>query len=412
MFIEKILNKQFKIIFVVGVIVLGGLVSGGYYWWTGTPEYSIGQIKKAIETHNQDLGLKYIDTDAIVENLWIDMKSELMSDTSGADGFEIFGTMLGLQLAENMKPVLKEQVQQGVGSWFSVPAEEEKATEVKEDLEKSGSEFGTIWQKNLKIKKLDNSAYIELSDNIKIIFTKKAGERYWVISKIEGFTDTLSEKTDTTKDTEEAYVKDIKLTVHPSEEMVNDYQVKFGKKIGAMDYIQEGNFQIYALLMPVQWRILSVYHNCLEKRCNDEEIIKEMQELFSYLGKKLYFEVGVRFVGGQFNYDKLSIPDNFENYIFLENDKGDFLRPLNFETKNLSSDEANWLNEEVSFRVDFPETYEKDGVEKSLLEGKYIKVVINGLGFNNNSIKYELPLSGLFADAPTEIKQLFSDFGF
>lgn len=88
------LNKKF--VFVgIGVIVLLGVIGGGYYWWTGTPEYSVSQIKKAIETHNSELGLKYIDTDVIFENLWTDMKTELMKETEKAEGFEVFGMMLG-----------------------------------------------------------------------------------------------------------------------------------------------------------------------------------------------------------------------------------------------------------------------------------------------------------------------------
>lgn len=178
------LNKKFVFIG-IGVIILLGVIGGGYYWWTGTPEYSINQIKKAIETHNPELGLKYIDTDAIFENLWTDMKSELMKETEKAEGFEAFGMMLGVQLAESMKPAFKEQVKQGVESWFSVSTEEKptETTSTKENLE-----LGTIWQqKELKIKKQGSSAYIELPDDIKIVFTKKEGKRYWVISKIEGF---------------------------------------------------------------------------------------------------------------------------------------------------------------------------------------------------------------------------------
>jgi len=179
------LNK--KIVFIgIGVIVLLGVIGGGYYWWTGTPEYSINQIKKAIETHNSELGLKYIDTDAIFENLWTDMKSELMKETEKAEGFEAFGMMLGVQLAESMKPVLKEQFRQGIESWFSAPTEGEPEETTST---KKASGLSTIWQKDLEIKKQGDSAHIELPDNVKVVLTQKEGERYWVVSEIKGFTD-------------------------------------------------------------------------------------------------------------------------------------------------------------------------------------------------------------------------------
>jgi len=171
----KVLSKQSKIIFAgIGIIVLLGVIGGGYYWWMGTPEYSVSQIKKAIETHNPELGLKYIDTDAVFENLWTDMKSELMKETEKAEEFEAFGMMLGVQLAESMKPAMKEQVKEGIKSWFSGSTTEEKSketTSTKENLE-----LGTIWQqKELKIKKQGSSAYIELPDNAKLILPKNRG---------------------------------------------------------------------------------------------------------------------------------------------------------------------------------------------------------------------------------------------
>lgn len=183
---EKNFSKQSKIVFVIlGIVVLLGLVGAGYYyWWTGTPEYSISQIGKAVETHNSELGLKYIDVDAIFENFWIDMKSNLLSESSGTEGLEGLGTMFGLQLAESMKPTIKEQFRQGIESWFT------------ED-----SEIGSLEQENLEIKKEGDSAYLELPDNVKIIFTKKSGERYWVISKIEGFTAMAPDMENTEKET-------------------------------------------------------------------------------------------------------------------------------------------------------------------------------------------------------------------
>jgi len=178
------LNKKFVFIG-IGVIILLGVIGGGYYWWIGTPEYSVNQIKKAIKTHNSELGLKYIDTDAIIENLWTDMKTELIKKIEKTEGVEAFGTILGIQLTENIKPVLKEQIKQEIGSWFSGSTEEKskEAISTKEDLE-----LGTFWQqKDLKIRRQGNFAYIELLNNVKLIFTKKEGKRYWVVSKIEGF---------------------------------------------------------------------------------------------------------------------------------------------------------------------------------------------------------------------------------
>ncbi|NQU99559.1 MAG: hypothetical protein HQ538_02375 [Parcubacteria group bacterium] len=177
-----------KIKIIISFLIICLLLSGGYYWWVGTPQYSVSQIKKAIKTHNMELGIKYIDTDAIFNNFWTDIKEETIDEIPEADEFEGFGMMLGLQMIENMKPVMEERFKQGIESWFLAPTgESQEIINTKENFE-----TGTFWQKDLKIEKQGNSTYIELPDNVKIVLTKKEKERYWVISKIEGFTEVFS----------------------------------------------------------------------------------------------------------------------------------------------------------------------------------------------------------------------------
>ena len=165
------------------IAILFGLIGGGYYyWWRGTPEYSISQIKKAIEINNSKLQFKYIDVDNISENMWVEMKNRFMLE---ADGFGTLGMMMFPQMVDGVKLSNKEMVKKGIESELL--------------LIKMRLESGTIWQKAPEIKRHDNFAYIELSDNVKIILTKKEGGRYWVISKIEGYLESIeksAEKTD------------------------------------------------------------------------------------------------------------------------------------------------------------------------------------------------------------------------
>ncbi len=181
MFKRQIINKKIKIalIIIVIIVVVLGTIGVRHYRFMGTPEYSVGQIKKAIETHNTDLGFKYIDIDAISEGVWTDLKSKFVNDTSGIQGFEALDMMFGFQIAESMKPVVKEQVEKGVESWFAIPTEGET-------ISLKGNFWLNTWQqKNLK--KQGGSAYIELPNDARIVFTKKVGERYWIISRIERF---------------------------------------------------------------------------------------------------------------------------------------------------------------------------------------------------------------------------------
>lgn len=234
MFGEKFSIKKLNIISViVGVFILLVVIGGGYYWWTGTPEYSLFQIKKAIKTHNPELGLKYVNSDTVFENFWLDTKSELLKGTEEAEGFEALGMMFGLQLAESMKPAMKEQVKEGIKNWFSAPAEEKSKETI---TTKENLELGTIWQqRDIQIKKQSNSAYIELPNNIKIIFFKKEGERYWVVSKIEGFTEkfptTENIKTTANSSSQEETAPKITLEItnkgfHEADFMSGDYQTQ------------------------------------------------------------------------------------------------------------------------------------------------------------------------------------------
>ncbi len=54
MFGEKIINKKRNNIFIgIGVVILLGIIGGGYYWWAGTQEHNVGQNEKSIDAKNE-----------------------------------------------------------------------------------------------------------------------------------------------------------------------------------------------------------------------------------------------------------------------------------------------------------------------------------------------------------------------
>ncbi len=98
--------------FAAGIIGLlfacGGL---GWYWWTTTPEYALSQIQKAYATHDVNLALKYIDIDAIFDNLWARFETKMNQQlASSNNGYAAFGALLGETMVQNMKPTLKENL--------------------------------------------------------------------------------------------------------------------------------------------------------------------------------------------------------------------------------------------------------------------------------------------------------------
>jgi len=63
-----LLKKRFSIFLaILSCLCLIGW--GGYYYWQGTPRYSLYQIGKAIENHDSKTLLLYLDVDQIVNGL-------------------------------------------------------------------------------------------------------------------------------------------------------------------------------------------------------------------------------------------------------------------------------------------------------------------------------------------------------
>lgn len=165
------------------ILILAGI---GYFWWlSGTPEYSVFQIRKAVETNDLELGLKYIDVDSVLENFWV-KEIENMFLTGRTEELVELNAIFGLQFAEITKPVVEEQIRQGIENWFLAPAEKEPSGEVITSAVFPGQETGKI-----EVVKQNNTAYIERPDGVKVIFTKKEGERHWVVSEIEGLVNLL-----------------------------------------------------------------------------------------------------------------------------------------------------------------------------------------------------------------------------
>ena len=106
--LTSLFTPKFAIAALVVLLACGGI---GWYWWTTTPQYALSQIRKAYETHNTDLALKYIDVDKIFDNLWASIEAKMAQQVASTDnGFAAFGALLGQTMVQNMKPTSKENL--------------------------------------------------------------------------------------------------------------------------------------------------------------------------------------------------------------------------------------------------------------------------------------------------------------
>ncbi|PAB61010.1 DUF2939 domain-containing protein [Anaeromicrobium sediminis] len=97
--IEKKINKKL-IIALIGLIVVGTIVA--YMYWVRTPQYSLNQIKKAVQQHDLITFEKYVDIDSLVTR-FIDqaIAKEMHNSTDGT-------AKLAAGLVEMIKPKIVE----------------------------------------------------------------------------------------------------------------------------------------------------------------------------------------------------------------------------------------------------------------------------------------------------------------
>jgi hypothetical protein len=91
----------FGIIFIVAIL-------GAYAYVRTTPRYSLYQLRSALEDHDPERALLFIDIDSIVDNLLRDMIQK--QDSAPKDQWQKMGNDLGKGLALMMAPAMKESL--------------------------------------------------------------------------------------------------------------------------------------------------------------------------------------------------------------------------------------------------------------------------------------------------------------
>lgn len=171
-------NKKVLVSIIVSLCVVAG---GTYYWWIGTPEYSLSELKSAYATHDVEKAFKYFDTDSIFDNFWLEFKKKNLEQITEEDnGFAQLGYMLGQSMIENMKPAIKEKLKDSL-------TESVKGSSTATSTSKYNEMLLT---KKYTLTKVDkNTTLIDFTDQ-KIKFKLiKSPERYWKIVAIEGLLD-------------------------------------------------------------------------------------------------------------------------------------------------------------------------------------------------------------------------------
>lgn len=175
----------------------------------------------------------------------------------------------------------------------------------------------------------------------------------------------------------------------------------------------EGNFRYCVIPITPQHLIAQNYPDYLDKRYSKEKILQKAKAVVAELEGKLVALFLLNFTGDFTSKGETSkeIPDDFNEYVFVENDKGDFVRCIKADIPLMGS-VVNYINDSVAIPLTFSLTYEKDGKQFSILENtEYIEFVVGGLGFKDNRFKYNLPLFKMIEQIPEPLKQLYTELG-
>jgi hypothetical protein len=181
---RNFLQPRFLLTGLAVLLVISAAIGGGYYYWTGTPQYTLEQLRTAYQTHDVDLALKYIDTDAVFDTLWTQIEAQMVTQASqSTDSWSTIGTMIGQGMVEGMKPALKEKFETGLTDAIKTGT---TTSQVQDAVQKG------------KIVRSGDEYIVDTGTAIKLDLKKEDGQHYWRVVAIEGIYDPSSTDATTT----------------------------------------------------------------------------------------------------------------------------------------------------------------------------------------------------------------------
>ncbi len=100
--------KKKTIILIVGLTIVVGTIGILYYRYISSPEYSLGQIKKAYEQHDITAFEKYVDTKTLIGGILDKTLSEMSEKSTASSKAEKLGEDLGKGLINLIRPQVEE----------------------------------------------------------------------------------------------------------------------------------------------------------------------------------------------------------------------------------------------------------------------------------------------------------------
>jgi len=173
---------SFKFLTII-VALLVAVLAGGFYYFSGTPRYSLYKIGRAVKNHDSGEFHKYVDVDRIVDHLAkfaVEQIVEEMERDQSTNAWQIDGQQFDKELAMMMVPKLMESLK---------PQIKQEVTRLIEDTEEEteGSPLLGATLAGIEVKGSLALVTVEHEDTGEEIRFKmvKSPDRYWKIVEID-----------------------------------------------------------------------------------------------------------------------------------------------------------------------------------------------------------------------------------
>lgn len=164
-------------------MALGGCGAFGWYIFTGTPRYSLSQLKDAIQQSDRTSVQEYVDSEGIASQI-VETAIETVGQQINSTPQDIFGrlgTSLGLGILGTIQPMLEQQIQGYIEATLSnpsdIPAENLKLVAIKHTGE--GRAIATF-----DISQIPNSHKLE-KQSISVLLEQQENRQWKIIGLSE-----------------------------------------------------------------------------------------------------------------------------------------------------------------------------------------------------------------------------------
>ena len=182
-------------IIIIAILVVGAF---GYNYWINTPQYSLMQIQKSIDTKDKFLFDKYVDTNEIIEEAVEDLSKIFIEEMDVQESYEysfLDPQVFTAGLVSLFQPAIENAIDEGFEEFWE---DEVELVESETDLKNNLNLFKVSYlERDGKIAKLglvgedpDSGLKVEIE------FKLNKVENYWRVTQISNLEDLLRQNID------------------------------------------------------------------------------------------------------------------------------------------------------------------------------------------------------------------------